>query len=236
MPGLEANRTGATAYAARRWSAEWYAWLAMSEFSATNWRTIAVPAVPSAATTDGEIDGLVTAALNERADALGEILSQADEFLSYFMSLLGVTPSSHPATCRVMAIASQVGLFAVMYFKQHRNRPRPSHVCPALLPPIQVPGHSSFPSGHATQSQLIAECVKLALPAVGPGSPTAALSADLDALATRIARNREIAGLHYPTDSAAGRTLAAGIMPLLNNAADVPTFTTAVTSAQGEWP
>ena len=30
-----------------------------------------------------EIDDLVTAAADERADALGEILSQSDEFISY---------------------------------------------------------------------------------------------------------------------------------------------------------
>jgi membrane-associated phospholipid phosphatase len=121
-----------------------------------------------------------------------------------------------------------------MHFKQQANRPRPSHVCPALLPPIQVPGHASHPSGHATQAHLIAACVKLALPAAG--TLTAALSADLDALAARIARNREIAGLHYPSDSAAGLALATGIVPLLNNAANVPTFTTALTAAKGEWP
>jgi membrane-associated phospholipid phosphatase len=103
------------------------------------------------------------------------------------------------------------------------------------MPPIQVPGHASYPSGHATQSQLIAECVKLALPAPATNPLTAALSADLDALATRIARNREIAGLHYPSDSDAGRSLAAGIVPLLNSAA-VPTFTAALAAAQGEWP
>jgi membrane-associated phospholipid phosphatase len=233
VPGLEANRTGVNAYAPRRWAAEWYAWLVVTEFSTTNWQGIVLPAVPSAADTDAEINTLVTAALNERPDSLGEIVSQADEFLSYFMALLAITPSSYPATCRVMAIASLTGLFAVMHFKGIANRPRPSHVCPALMPPIQVPGHASYPSGHATQAHLIAKCVQLVLPAAD--AMTAPLTADLDALAARIARNREIAGLHYPTDSAAGLVLATGIVPLLNSAA-VPTFTTALTAAQGEWP
>jgi membrane-associated phospholipid phosphatase len=101
------------------------------------------------------------------------------------------------------------------------------------MPPIQVPGHASYPSGHATQAHLIAKCVQLVLPAAD--AMTAPLTADLDALAARIARNREIAGLHYPTDSAAGLVLATGIVPLLNSAA-VPTFTSALTAAQGEWP
>ena len=99
------------------------------------------------------------------------------------------------------------------------------------MPPIQVPGHSSFPSGHATQAHLIAECAKLVL-----STPVkAALSADLDALAGRIARNREIAGLHYRSDSTAGSNLAVAILGILNSVA-MPTFTTAVTAAQAEWP
>src|SRR5262249_44046104 len=147
-----------------------------------------------------ELDDLVTAATNERADALGEIMAQSDEFLSYFMGLLGVTPTSHPRTCRLLYIASLTGLFVVMYFKNMYQRPRPSLLCPGLLPPIQVPGHASYPSGHSTQAHLIAECVKLVL----PSSVKPALSYDLDQLAQRIARNREIAGLHYKSDSDAG--------------------------------
>jgi membrane-associated phospholipid phosphatase len=38
---------------------------------------------------------------------------------------------------------------------------------------------------------------------------------DLLALAARIARNREIAGVHYPSDSKAGADLAAQAVPLL---------------------
>jgi hypothetical protein len=124
-----------------------------------------------------------------------------------------------------------------MYFKGKNDRPRPSQICPALLPPIQVPGHSSFPSGHATQAHLIAECAKLVL-----SSPVkAALSADLDALAGRIARNREIAGLHYKTDSEAGLSLANSILGILNSSAmststTITLFTDALTAARAEWP
>ena len=40
--------------------------------------------MPGYVTDDDEIDLLVTAAQDERADALDEILSQSDEFTSYF--------------------------------------------------------------------------------------------------------------------------------------------------------
>ena len=106
-----------------------------------------------------EIAGLVTAAANERADALDEILSQANEFISYFLNLLTANPGAYPQTTKVLTLASQVGTFVAMYFKGLYKRPRASELCPALLPPIEVPGHASFPSGHSTQAHLMALCV-----------------------------------------------------------------------------
>ena len=55
----------------------------------------------------------------------------------------------------MLNIASLVALFVSMYYKGKYKRPRPSELCPALLPPIVVPGHASFPSGHATQARLM---------------------------------------------------------------------------------
>ena len=40
------------------------------------------------------------------------------------------------------------------------NRPRPSQLCPALLPPIDPPGHASYPSGHATETTLVYHILK----------------------------------------------------------------------------
>jgi len=196
----------------------------------------------------GEIDDLATAAAEERADALGEIVAQHEEFASYFMRLLTMTPLSHPGTYRVMAIASIVSMFTVLYFKngittgpnQYKPRPRPSHVCPALSPPVPVPGHASYPSGHATEAKLIALVVQDILKdPLGGGAPAnSPMINDLDALAARIARNREIAGLHYETDSAAGQALAAEIFDLLkgkNGNPGVAEFLAARGKALDEW-
>jgi membrane-associated phospholipid phosphatase len=129
-----------------------------------------------------------------------------------------------------------------MHFKAVHNRPRPSHLCPALMPPIPVPGHASYPSGHATQANLMALFVTDAM----PPAIQAGVAFDLTALATRIGRNREIAGMHYASDSAAGVALAAsihtyfaanslatGTLPLPN---PPRTFGDAVLAAQAEWP
>jgi membrane-associated phospholipid phosphatase len=171
---------------------------------------------------------LVTAAANERADALAEILSQSDEFISYFLNMMTARPGAYPNTNKVLAIASLTGTFVAMYFKGWYG-PRPSQLCPALLPPIEVPGHASFPSGHSTQAHLMA----LSMSRVLNGLPQwATMVDDLWTLADRIARNREIAGLHYPSDSLAGALIATLIEPLLWT---TQRYAYAVNQAAGEW-
>ena len=62
-------------------------------------------------------------------------------------------------------------------------------------------------------------------------APAAYLAA-AGAVAPRIARNREIAGLHYPADTEGGRQLAEQIAPYLPR---VGLFATAVRAAKYEW-
>jgi hypothetical protein len=61
------------------------------------------------------------------------------------------------------------------------------------------------------------------------------MQADLWVLADRIARNREIAGLHYPSDTAAGIVLANQILPLLSGMAATSAYQTAIANAVTEW-
>jgi hypothetical protein len=166
-----------------------------------------------------EIRNLTTAAANERSDALDEILSQSDEFISYFLNLLTASPGAYPQTTKVLTIASCVGTLVAMYFKGLYKRPRPSELCPALLPPIAVPGHASFPSGHSTQAHLMALCINDIFNTL-PQQNT--ILEETWTLADRIARNREIAGLHYASDTNAGKAIALATLPKLH--ASVPIF------------
>jgi membrane-associated phospholipid phosphatase len=230
----------------RAWAARWWASLVLHDFVATPWRATIDPIMATEwnkitpPDTDKEITDLTVAARDERAPAMGEILSQDVEFTTDFMALLAITPGSHPHTYRVLHIASLIGSYAVLYYKGFYDRPRPSQRCPALLPPIPMPGHASWPSGHATQAWLKALCIEHVLQGVQSGTLTQddldAVSSNLRTLAIRVARNREIAGLHYPTDSDAGRTLAATIAPFLTDMDPQTTwFGKAVTAAQHEW-
>lgn len=246
---LRSLRLSRSSFGERAWSARWWASLVLHEFVATNWRLTGPPGggpatdpimttewgLITAATTASEITELTLAARDERAQAMGEILSQDVEFTTDFMALLAITPGSHPNTYRVLHIASLIGSYAVLYYKGYYNRPRPSQLCPALLPPIPMPGHASWPSGHATQAWLKALCIEHVLQGVLSTGDLGAVSSNLRTLAIRVARNREIAGLHYPTDSDAGRRLANTIAPFLTGMGPPTWFGKAVAAAKNEW-
>jgi len=233
------RRTQLAKFPARNWAAKWNAWLVLDEFVLKPWdpggAKAALDNIVNGSNLGTELDHLVTAAQNERADAIGEILSQDAEFFSDFMGLLTITPGSYPKTYRVLHIASLIGSFTALHFKAIYERPRPSQLCPALLPPIPVPGHSSFPSGHSTQAHLMALCMDHLLTEANVPQPDLAnISADLRVLADRIGRNREIAGLHYESDTAGGVALAQSVFDTLTNA-PIGTFVNAINDAVEEW-
>jgi membrane-associated phospholipid phosphatase len=185
-------------------------------------------AISIEARVNAEIDALILAAETERADALGEILSQDSSFIGDFFGLMGGSPSTHPKTSAMMVSASMVAGMVVQHFKWLNNRRRPSQVCPALRPPIQVPGHAAYPSGHATQAFLIAH----SLAAIFPKKSELGAGKAVQALAARIARNREIAGLHYASDTAAGIELAGAIWRTLKDGNE---FKVLSANAMKEW-
>jgi acid phosphatase (class A) len=195
---------------------------------------------PAAPGTD-IIDVLLELAVTERPEAMGEILNQANNQQLCFLQLLMITHNSHPRTYFAMKLAARVGEVVMMHLKRKWNRPRPTQYCPTLYPPIPVPGHASYPAGHA----VIAHLTALVLAEVTKG--TAATSPYVDALtllAQEIARNRVIAGLHFFSDIAAGADAAKKTfdfltgMPIPTTAPTPPNFTynSVIKAAQSEWP
>lgn len=207
-----------TPFRPRDWSPIWYAWQALTEFVQLNLALLdpgnPVGALGGPPDIASEIRELVHLARFERADALGEILAQKDEFISYFMGLINATPSSHPGTFRLLHMANLFATVAVMKFKKKYNRPRPTQISSVLLGPAPPPGHASYPSGHATQARLMALWAGQILPAAAFWDAT---RNNLQQLASRIARNREIAGFHYPSDSRGGSLLADKIAAAVEN-------------------
>lgn len=215
---VAAQKVPRNAFGARNWGAGWVAWRVLADFARTDWQQATDPGhwtalTPAPLPVDTEIDNLKKMARDERPDALGEIYSQHEEFMTHFFAVMGGKPSTHTATLRVLKIANLAATMGAMYFKHHYDRPRPAQICPGLLPPIEVPGHASYPSGHATQATIFALCCREVL----PQSQKSGMAVALDALAARIARNREIAGLHYASDSLAGKRLAQATFDILTN-------------------
>lgn len=93
-----------------------------------------------------------------------------------------------------------------MYFKAKFDRARPRQYSKKVSPSISPPGHPAYPSGHSTDAHTLA----LLLAKIWPQKKTQLLS-----IAYQIAMNREIAGVHYRSDTAAGYLLAQQIAVLL---------------------
>jgi len=92
-----------------------------------------------------------------------------------------------------------------------------------LEPAILVPAHPSYPSGHATQAFLTAAALINVM--------DASMHTHIDHVANEIAVNREWAGVHFASDTTAGRDLAIAIW---NEILVTPMFVTFLGSVRTE--
>ncbi len=147
----------------------------------------------------------------EKSDIERQIKVSGMKLGEFAMARIQITAPDHPATKRMLDAAQRDMEMVVFQLKSAFNRVRPNHLSPDLAPSIVVPGHAAYPSGHATQAHLLAYL----LMELAPGQ-TEKLIED----AAQIAKNREIAGVHYPSDSEAGQLLARQVVDnlLKNNA------------------
>jgi membrane-associated phospholipid phosphatase len=229
------------------WSDFHFSIVALAEFvRKTGWDAIdlqtAAP-IPTGAALKGELDELLTL-VDYRPGVMSEALAQRNSICVYWEGLLMFNKFSHPATYRLAQIALRVGQFQAMHYKYNPGlptatpavepRPRPSQLSPSLMPPVAVPGHASYPSGHATESYLLAGILGDVMPAEAStkANPADDDSTPLRRLAQRVARNREVLGLHYPSDSKAGRYLGDESAKILRGCASVQALTVI---AKKEW-
>lgn len=131
-------------------------------------------------------------------DRVRQIEAENMNPIPLFWACAGISEADHSAFVgRFYEAISDVEL-VVLGLKKRFSRVRPSAVLPTIEPVVPVPWHFSYPSGHATQVAVIAEI----LARIAPKS-----SARLRELANQVAVNREVAGLHYPSDTVAGFAL-----------------------------
>ncbi|WP_088286256.1 hypothetical protein [Ideonella sp. A 288] len=180
----------------------------------------------------------VELAADLRAERAAEIQAQLTFNPAFWANILPLSGRRTPRTLELMRVVVSYGSFVVQRAKVMLNLPRPHELSPRIHPMVPTPGFSTYPSGHATESQLVSRVlfhlVKSTQTAHKVDPKTGALSAAADAwlkaiepmlgdLAHRIGENREVAGLHFPVDSKDGRELAdflvrAHLVPLAQTA------------------
>lgn len=216
-----------------RWESQHLRWLRQQpRFLPRNWKqTIVLPVPPdnSSDRTKAELAELVEKA-KERPNRLAEIkneLQLANFRFGQFTYQDLTTQKSFEKTGELMrSMYSSVACVTFM-MKKRFNRVRPTVVAEKLAieldPVIPNPGHPAYPSGHATGAFAIA----FLLAELDPKNKQTYLTN-----AARIAENREIAGVHYCSDSEAGRLLARQLVDsFLRNRS----FKTQVGEARAEW-
>lgn len=87
----------------------------------------------------------------------------------------------------------------ILYIKYINNRVRPSYLTKKINPCIETPEHPSYPSGHSIEVYMIAHILSDKYPTK---------KEDLFKIADKIAKNREIAGVHFKSDTNFGKYLA----------------------------
>jgi membrane-associated phospholipid phosphatase len=196
---------------------------------------------------------------DDRERYMAEALEQADGIPRYFMQLMALDYGRKPWTMELLRAGLAIGNLVYMFYKSQYRRVRPSYLCPGLAPSFGPPGHPAFPSGHSFLGNFIS-LLLLEIPQVAArfgtgmmadgtvvgakptwvqyqGDDPAVVNGPLFWLGRRLAKTRERLGLHYPSDSSAGRHLAGGVWSALFelNQIPVPTLTRLVARASAEW-
>jgi acid phosphatase (class A) len=212
-----------------QWDPEFLA-LANSDTSRIkNWRLVfdlPPPPANSSAETERELRLLFSYKELRTAEKIQQI--EKEIFLGSFeMGGLFVADyldfSKYPDTALLLRTAFSDLNVIIMSMKKRFDRVRPSVLRPDIEPVIEVPHHPAYPSGHSTQSHFLAFLLADIIP-----EKKRQLLLDADS----ISKNREIAGLHYPSDTEAGRLLARQFADFLLRS---PDFVELLENARKEW-
>ena len=145
-----------------------------------------------------------------RASRASEILAQARPTqVPFWASIIGMQPYRQPWTQALTSLALSMTVDVEMRLKHAFCCPRPSVLSPQIQPMLQVPGHGSWPSGHATETFMVATVLQALLQQANRTGNK--YQEQLQRFAARVAVNRTVAGLHYPVDSAVGRLLGTAL-------------------------
>jgi len=162
--------------------------------------TLPLPPTNTSEVTKQEIQELLNLIENRTLEKINEINQELElRNFTFNSQTLGTLSEDKLYTTLLLSQALIAFDSIIIEKKEYFDRVRPSLLDTTLTTVIDVPGHPSYPSGHASQAMFLA-----------------LILGDLDSEnsdiyiedAHSIAHNREIAGVHYKSDSEAGRILA----------------------------
>jgi acid phosphatase (class A) len=211
------------------WGARELSWLLRPSHFLTREELLALPVAPpprnSDATTQAELGELLRLQAARTAAQRREIEAHRDfpGLCGAFFAAAQRSATSLPLTMRLLEHVDADLMVAVFNAKRRFDRARPSQLESRLRPSIAVPRHAAYPSGHALQGYVVARVMALLL----PRERDTFLS-----LGQEVGHEREIAGLHFPSDSAASRELGAIIFAKLEANAR---FQEELAAARREW-
>jgi membrane-associated phospholipid phosphatase len=142
----------------------------------------------------------VLAARNLRGARNDELVLQQSDIISYLALPVRLGPVTHPWTMAYLAAVHEAVVRLGAVIKGYFDFPRPEDLSAYIMPSIQTPAHSAFPSGHAMESWALATVLAKLYPHDG-------VSTALDRLADRVTNNRVIAGVHFPVDGEVGQII-----------------------------
>jgi membrane-associated phospholipid phosphatase len=146
-----------------------------------------------------------------RDERMPEILVQVAPQWAFWSAIANLHPERSRATIELGLCALQFAMIATQRIKHMLACPRPADYDPTLQPILQTPPYAAFPGGHAVEA-VVAMRVLSSLASQtnvdGAGKDVVTeWREQFEALTSRIAENRVVAGLHFPVDSASGYLL-----------------------------
>ena len=189
------------------WGEEFSAYLdAPIRYLPADWRgSLSLPDPPGEAAEADECAQLARIVL-QRPKHRAAIEAEAESRIAAVYPVLKVIdpygPPARPRTLELVRVVLEEVLAPTFLLKQEFRRGRPRHCCAQPLDPL----HPAYPSGHATQAHAVAAALTLVKPEARDALRDAAAG---------VAFRREVAGLHYPSDSAAGAALGTQLVAML---------------------
>ena len=183
------------------------------------------PPLNSSPATRAELDALVRLEAS-RSAAETESIQRHLDYVPICMHFVNGDGRNFAAMPRTRALLEHIQLdirWAVFQAKNRFCRPRPDRLDSRIHPCIPVPPHPAYPSSHAALGCLLGRVVSV-LAREGNDS--------LVALGFLMGREREVAGVHYPSDSVAGRALAEAVFLRFESSA---TYVSELQAAKTEW-